>query len=306
MRKLLLDNVYMDLNDSGHFSVEKYNIYPAGLSSIKSKFYRNHSQNAYVKFEGVQKNSIIFAGGIMGDKRRPRKRRPRKRKLIEDILVVGSILTGWNWGLYYRRRGYSSYPVTSCAYLEMIRIEGKSAIEKKFQQALNQISNPAWQKQYENGFHLRMLLNHANILNFESRFLSMIVIWEWLYPHLKNPSGATPDDESEDLKKIINFILKYFYQDQCFTGNNIFHALRNQLAHSGKLPIDRKKSYTDAWMKKLNWESTSDRLGIKAYLQFFDKLTQVIVLRTLGIRAESIIVGHQLKNFLATGQINTR
>jgi len=266
---------------------------------MSARYCRKHQQNAFVEFNGAQRGSIIFAGGFAGSKANP-----QKRKFIEDILIIGSILTGFNWGLYsYRINKVQAYPVIPTTPLEFFRMEGKSAIEETFHNALNKILDPKWQKQYENGFHLRMFLNHANILNIESRFLGMVVVWEWLYPHLKNPNGATVKDETTKLHKILGSILDSFWPDRAFKGNIIFQALRNQLAHSGKVPINRTRKYVDPWMTTLDWENTQGKLGLDAYLRFFDQLTQLIVLKTLGIDSENIL-GNKLNFFLESGKLD--
>lgn len=78
----------------------------------------------------------------------------------------------------------------------------------------------------------------------------------------------------------------------------IFHVLRNQLAHSGKIPINRH--YAESWMKELKWDNPDD-YGIKDYLSFFDVLTQIIVLKTLDINAD--VIAPKLHSFLDTGQL---
>lgn len=171
--------------------------------------------------------------------------------------------------------------------------------------AVNKLLNPLWQRQFNDGFHLRMLANNANIFISESRFLNMVTIWEWLYPHLKNKYGATSDDESRDLTEIFNFVLEkywpqYFNCSLFKQSKNIFYVLRNQLAHSGKMPIDRK--YAEEWMKQIPWEN-----GINQYLRFFDHLTQIVVLKTLGIDGENSLkvfnFQEKLELFLKTGKI---
>jgi hypothetical protein len=85
-----------------------------------------------------------------------------------------------------------------------------------------------------------------------------------------------------------------------FNGNNIFCVLRNQLAHSGKLPINRE--YAERWMTQLKFHGNYNNIGIEQYLDFFDRLTQVVALKTLGIDAE--IIGQKyLDNFLKTGKL---
>ena len=263
---------------------------------------RRHSQNAYVQFQGLQEASILFRGGRTGTLYQRR----HERKFLEDLLVVGSILTGQNWELF-SRRDFPQFPVVSRNHLDCI-VKDANQCKQHLKLAVGKLTNAAWQKQFENGFHLRMLLNHANILNTETRFLSMIVIWEWLYPHLRNPNGASPRDESNKLKQLLAFILKRFWPSRFNTlleQSNIFYVLRNQLAHSGKIPINRR--YADQWMTKIEWEYADNAAGIREHLQFFDRLTQVVVLKTLGIDCERRLAAskfpYQLDSFLATGRI---
>lgn len=316
MKKKKLDNLtfIVDEDFTFSFSVDGYTFYPqkplirehqlvrvlSGNNRLNDN--RRHKQNAYVEHESKQEESVIFRGGLEGNKLRP-----RKRKFLDDLLVLGSVLTARNWGLFSRRDS-TQYPVVSRNHLEYI---SKDAGECKqhLDTAVGKLKDATWQKQYDNGFHLSMLLNHANILNSESRFLSMVTIWEWLYPHLKNPIQATSNDESENLHEVFSFILKNFWPNEAdstiFTNGrvggvskNVFYVLRNQLTHSGRLPIDR--SYAEQWMKNLG-------RGDSRYLKFFDRLTQIVVLKTLGIEGgDSLKVcdfPRQLDLFLKTGKI---
>ncbi|KTC94917.1 hypothetical protein [Legionella feeleii] len=293
MRKLLLYNVDVALEYAENsFSVGEYTFYSSG----KVNNGKYHCQNAYLTHNGKQFDSIIYKGGIYGNENSP-----RKRKLIEDILVIGSLLTGTNWALYSRRR-YNNFFLVPSPYLANIRINGKKNIENYFETSLKSLYNPNWQIQFENGFHLRMIINSANNYTQESRFLANVIIWEWLYPHINNPKGATSKDESINLKTIFEFILCHYWpshrenieQHKAF----IFHVLRNQLAHSGKIPINRH--YAESWMKELKWDNPDD-YGIKDYLSFFDVLTQIIVLKTLDINAD--VIAPKLHSFLDTGQL---
>ncbi|HHF7367743.1 TPA: hypothetical protein ACPSKY_002886 [Legionella bozemanae] len=257
--------------------------------------YKKHNKTASIEFEGSQEDSVIYYGGRYGTKYKT-----RKRKLIEDILIIGSILTGWNWGLTSRRK-YNYYPLLPISNLSQLHISETSEVESHFKSALKRLLDKNWQIQYENGFHLRMLFNQANINHMESRFLSNMIIWEWLYPHEKNPNGATPKDESQDLKEIINYILtKHWPAQYKMQNKNIFHALRNQLAHSGTLPINR--SYAENWMKQIPWEDTNGE-DLQSYLKFFNILTQVVVLKTIDINADYLIQP-QLDNYLSKGSLD--
>lgn len=295
------------------FSVENYTFHPQRQASQVGQTTRaitgnrmlnenrQHKQNAYVEYRGTQQNSILFLGGLEGNRFRP-----RKRKFLDDILLLGSILTARNWALF-SRRNTTQYPVVSRNHLEYISKDAGQC-KQHLDIAINKSKDTAWQKQFDNGFHLRTLLNHANILNAESRFISMVVIWEWLYPHMKNPNGAASSDESSNLLEIFAFILKQYWSSKfnaALENNNIFHVLRNQLAHSGKLPIDR--SYAETWMTQIPWERNSTSKGISDYLKFFDRLTQILVLKTVGIDGEESLrvfnFPEQLDSFLSTGKI---
>lgn len=263
---------------------------------------RRNIQNAYVEYIGPQRSSVIFQGGRVG----ANPQNSRERKILEDLLVLGSVLTAHNWQLFSYRR-YVQFPIISRNHLEYISRDSNQCREH-MEAATTCLLDQNWQRQFRNGFHLPMLLNHANILNAESRFLSMVVLWEWLYPHLHNPQGATPNDESNNLREIFYFILNHFWPNQVDASlrtSNIFHVLRNQLAHSGKLPINR--GYADQWMTQLQWDRTATARGINDYLKFFDRLTQVVVLKTLGIDGEQSLTTfnfpQQLQTFLSTGRI---
>jgi len=303
MTKRKLDNLtfIVDEDFNNPFKVLEYTFYPQsqsnqqyytgktkGADSIKSI---KHKQNAYVKFSGNQKSSIIFRGGRVGDN----KYKSRERKFLEDLIVIGSILTSRNWG-FYSRRNLIEYSVVSRNHLEYISKDSPKC-QEHMNIAVDKLQDKDWQKQFENGFHLIMLLNHANILNKESRFIAMIIIWEWLYPHLNDSSK-----ESDSLREIICFILEQYWSkkvSESLSSSNIFHVLRNQLVHSGRLPINRP--YADEWMKQLQW------MEIKKYLKFFDHLTQIVVLKTLDINGEDSLelfnFQKKLDKFLESGKI---
>ncbi|HAH04570.1 MAG: hypothetical protein UV78_C0063G0002 [Parcubacteria group bacterium GW2011_GWA2_43_17] len=314
MARRKLDNLAFIIDDdfTSPFSVSGYTFYPANSQNRPSsevsiyrdkKIFRGnikHKQNAYVEYTGVQENSIVFRGGLEGNKYHH-----RQRKFLDDLLVLGSILTARNWGLNSRR--YSEkYPVVSRNHLENISKDAERC-KKHLEIAVKKLKDLAWQKQFENGFHLSMLLNHANIFNVESRFLSMVVVWEWLYPHLKNPNGATSNDELYNLLKIFAFILKQYWPakfNASLESHNIFCVLRHQLAHSGRLPINR--SYAEPWMKQISLDR-NETINISVYFKFFDCLTQIIVLKTLGIDGEDSLqvfnFSQQLNSYLTTGKI---
>ena len=141
------------------------------------------------------------------------------------MLVLGSLLTAQNWQLF-SRRNFAQYPLVSRNNLEYIS-QNAEECKQHLEIAIAKLKDTLWQEQFDNGFHLRMLLNHANIFIAESRFLNTVVIWEWLYPHLKNPRGATPNDESNNLREIFSFILKLYwpeYFNASLEQSNILHG----------------------------------------------------------------------------------
>lgn len=263
------------------------------------KKFRHLFHNANVSFSGAQENSILYPNGIRGSIYKP-----QKRKHIEDILLIGSLLNGFNWELYSNKSS-RIFPVIPCPYLEDILFSptvSPSIIEDMFNTTIECIKAQEWQKQFENGFHLRMLKNHANILNEESRFLANFVIWEWLYPHLKNKEGALIDDESGSVVEIFKYIVEKYW-GEFNIKNNIYRHIRNQLTHSGKFPINRgyknELHNPELWMKNL-----SD-VDIGSYISFFNQLTQVMVLKTININADGNIpdFSYRLNNFLKKGRI---
>lgn len=292
-----LDNLYINfdpIKEDNIIQVGNYLICFKNYSSMNQKQMKNHTKTGFVELNGRQDNSIIYKGGLIGDKYTP-----RKRKIIEDVLLVFSILTGWNVGLTSKRYANFMQPHNA---LQALKLFSKSEYVDKLKCALRKIKDEKWQQQYENGFHLRMLLNQSNIMHVEGRFLLNVVIWEWLYPHLRNPNGATIEDEEQSLQEIFDYILEYFWPNQYIAqeGKSIFLILRNQLAHSGKLPINRDKA--EEWMKLLEYEDIRSGCDIKSYIEFFGKLTQIIVLKTLEIDSEHLLLP-PLQRYLQTGRI---
>src|SRR3989344_1234099 len=53
---------------------------------------RRNIQNAYVEYIGPQISSVIFQGGRVG----VNPQNSRERKILEDLLVLGSVLTAHN------------------------------------------------------------------------------------------------------------------------------------------------------------------------------------------------------------------
>lgn len=268
---------------------------------------RVNRQNAYVLFSHAQEDSVLYKGGMTGTAARP----TQKRKFLEDILVLGSLLTKYNWA-FYSRRHTPGYPITATSHLRTITRDYRE-LQNDLTHLIARLKDTTWQQQFGNGFHLKMLLNSGNNYNTESRFLSRVIIWEFLYAKLFGR-------ESENLQKIIKEILEHFWTGHVNNSiflthrvngfsKNIFYVLRNQLAHSGKLPIDRP--YAEQWMTQIPWEAPFGSMvrDLKRYLIFFDELTQVIVMKTMDFHPETRNIFNafnftdNLNSFLSTGRI---
>ena len=267
---------------------------------------RVHRQNAYVLF-GTQENSVLYRGGMVGTAINP----THQRKFLEDILVLGSLLTAQNWA-FYSRRNTPGYPLAPTNHLRTIATDFND-LQQDLTQLATKLKESDWQQQFDNGFHLKMLLNSANNYHSESRFLSRVIIWEFLHAKLFGR-------ESNNLQEIMQEVLEHFWGAQVDNtifvshrvsgfSKNIFYVLRNQLAHSGKLPIDR--AYAEQWMTQIPWEAPfgSEVIDLKRYLLFFDELTQVIVMKTMDFHPETRNLFNvfnftdNLNRFLSTGRI---
>lgn len=271
---------------------------------------RSVHHTGFVEFSGRQEDSILFKGGAIGTARST-----RKRKLIDYVLLLACLLTGKNWSLYSRRI-YPDFPVINANHLECLAPgNGGPEAGVMIEEALQCVRSEPWQTQFEGGFHLRMLRNHANILTTEARFLSLVVIWEWLFAHLRNPSGAPVSDERKNLKEIFTAVLEKYWPGKVnrsqLLSECIFHRLRNQLAHCGRLPVDRRGA--PDWMKKLHCDFhyfSGKGVGVIDYIRFFRHLTQVVVLKTLGVDAEDRLAAwsfrENLASFLDSGKIAHR
>lgn len=279
------------------------NVYTARMAARDNRI---HKQNAYV-LHGTQEDSVLYRGGMVGTAMRP----THRRKFLEDILVLGSLLTAHNWA-FYSRKYTAGYPLVPTNHLRTITTDFND-LQPDLSALSARLKEPAWQRQFDNGFHLKMLLNSANNYHSESRFLSRVIIWEFLYAKLFGR-------ESENLQEIIKAILEYFWAGRVNNSiflthrvsgfsKNIFYVLRNQLAHSGKLPIDRP--YAEQWMTQIPWEAPFGSMirDLKRYLIFFDELTQVIVMKTMDFHPETRNIFNafnftdNLNSFLSTGRI---
>jgi len=316
MKKFLVENVVLGISPRdpfSPFSVGGYKFRYCGhpktgsivvfsSKNVLEDARKNH-QNTEIEFDGGEKLTVIFTeGGVVG-RRGEGPENSEEITFLEDILVIGSILTGWNWQLATWKEYENYWPYGKNA-LKCV-CSNSEQCEKYLQQSICKLLDPAWQLQFENGYHLRMLNNHGKIPIKEPRFLANFVIWEWLFPHIKNPNGAGVQDESENLREIFSDILLHYWGDQVNTDIfndrevNIFQILRNQLTHSSKLPVNRRGALD--WMKKLTLDD------VNRYLEFFDVLTQAVVLKTLNIDAEKKLFRWQpceIQYFLEHGKLS--
>lgn len=302
-RKLKICNLRINQSFIKPFSIEGYHFEPTAEPTIPrvithrtiARDHRRHQVTAKVTIPSEQENSIIFLGGERKDAPFGVVYRRWKRKFIEDLLLILSILTAKNVCLYSHRYN-TDFPVITSNHLYYISTN-KSLVDD-LSQAVTKVKDTQWQKDFLHGFHLRMLFNHANIFLLESRFLSTMVMWELLYSMIKQR-------ESLKLKEIVSELFNYFWpshvSSNIFSRNShsLISVLRNQLAHSGRLPIDRP--YADGWMRQLSWETVKD------YIVLFNKMSQAMVLHTLSIDATSRIDYGEFNNilfeFLQTGQV---
>ncbi len=275
-------------------------------SIMASRDNRKIRRNAYVVWHGKQQDAIINCN------RRyywaPDKY--RKAKLLHDILMIGSVLTGANWVLHSRRWEDRDFPVAAANHLRMVSHD-KRQLAEDCSDAIGMLQDQAWCAKFKNGFHIRMLLNSSNVGNSESRVLAYFVIWEFLYTRIFQK-------ESNNLHEIVAKLLEHFWpgainktifltHKENGLSKNILYVLRNQLAHNGQLPIDRP--YAEPWMKLLPVSSPYASLdwGVDEYMRFFEDLTEVIVFKTLGMNTEDRLAvwdfATHLQLFLSTGRV---
>lgn len=311
MRLKLVNANLNDENPFNNFVIEGYTFHSIGSRKQGSTYTlemavrdnRNIICNASVEYNSAQQNSYFFKGN------RGTAYRPRRRKKIEDILCIVSILTGRNWELY-AHKWYNDFPVTASNHSTVVSRTSQE-LSNDLNIAIQKVNDAHWRNVYRDGFHVVMFRNNVNILVAESRFLSNMIIWEFLYSCFYQ--------ESDNLHEIIRGILyKYWpqllnqqiFQSRRVNGQskNIFYVLRNQVAHNGRLPIDR--NYAELWMKMIPVSTNRGQVGdgLMDYLDFFNKLTQAIVLKTLGVDIEHRMdvwnFYDKLRKFLTTGKLD--
>jgi hypothetical protein len=237
-----------------------------------------------------QKDSIFHKGGRYTEN--------RKIKFLEDLLVVISVCIGRNVvpKFYEKRR---DFPLCSVKHCETVS-KNSNELKAHLEIAIEEIMKNEWQKKYDNGFHIRAFYNAANILVVEPRFLADVTIWEYLF-YCNNKSMTYDDLKRKSLNTKINYLVKQYLVDNNSSipeeRLRVFSDLRNQLSHSGKLPIENPKSP----FQKIGWH------GCEQYLLLFKWLTQALVLKTIKIDAigqmSTLSVQYFLEELLRNGEI---
>jgi len=287
MKSLLLWNLkFIRPNEYKEFDCDVYHFEPVYVPKDERNPFRKQVITYKVTFNGKQKDTIMWRGGVvlplsMKGVKLPQsdlQKYGRKRKIIEDILIMISVLTGCNVALNSQKDS-PNFPLRAKKIPCPLCITSAS-LEKYLNTVFSKFLDHKWQKKYQDGFYLTHFNNAANITTKEPRFLSYLVLWELLYSLENNRK------ESMDLNKIITFLMDRFFgfrrefkkEDPC-----IFYLIRNQLAHNGILPLsgnrikNAKREFRDL--------SIDD---CYEYLDFFGQLTYTMVLITTGIDLDPI------------------
>jgi hypothetical protein len=239
-----------------------------------NRWYRVSRISARVYPPPTQEEAVTRRGGLSS--------RRRKLTILDDILLVMSILIGRNVALA-AHRPYPAFPTTAGNHADLFSPDSRH-LENSLQLAVGRITTLNWQKWYEDGFHVRMFLNNSNINAEEARFLSNVKVWEFVYANELKPLPDSPlPDLYEKLRatcldtKLTTLIRRHFLNRRNLKKDKVLPIvhIRNQLTHYGRLPVTIPDA--PAWLKALDYD------GIRQYLQLFDCLTQFLVLRTLGI-----------------------
>lgn len=278
-KKIYLYNLrFLNVNDFNNFSINGYSFHaipdkqPKRINPVPSDYFlklnRGICLNSFVLIQKRQEGSIIFKDRKYS--------RHRKRKFLDDILLVISLLIGKNVVPRFYRK-FNSFPLCSANHCSMVALNSKE-LEQYLAIAIPRMKDAVWQNRYDNGFHLNMFYNASNIFVTEHRYLAYISIWEYLfYCDFRNKPYAYFVKRS--LLSKLNFLVKkYFVKKGSKIGDfklKIFPDLRNQLSHNGKLPIQNPKSQ----FRKLGY------IGCAYYMNMFERMTQILVLKTIGIDA---------------------
>lgn len=247
----------------------------------------NHAENARVILPGRQVESVLRQSG--------RENRKRRAKLLYDLGVLASILAGRNvvQSSLLRRSGF---PPAAANHCEMVA-HNSTDLERMMTVASTNLLDTNWQARYQMGFHVLKLYNASNVYVKEPRFLASMVIWEFVYATELMKPPHSPLDYYQQLRdtglntKLCVLTRKHLIHAKNMTKDrlDVFIHLRNQLTHYGRLPVTIPSA--PSWLSSLSVE------GCEKYMDLFFALTQVLVLKTLGIDAWP---------HLTTSSINTR
>jgi hypothetical protein len=256
------------------------------------KFNRRMSLNAKVSIPARQRNSVFRKGGVYTGN--------RKIKFLEDLLNVISICIGRNVVPKFHKKRHE-FPLCSAKHCDLIS-KNSTELEIDLNIVAPRILDLDWQRKYDNGFHVRKFYNSSDIFVLEPRFLADITIWEYLYScnHRDMPYGRL---NRVTLNTKINYLIKTYLlttvsaiPEEQF---RIFSDLRNQLSHNGKLPIQNPSSPH----LNLAWAAS------KKYMILFRRLTQALVLKTIGIdalhRIDTLMIRTHLNELLTTGAVSS-
>ena len=277
-RVLRLYNLnFLCAEDFQPFTVDGYTFYPIperqtqrGVTTpsddVVLKYNRSMHLNARVSIPARQKDSIFRRGG--------RYSRHRRIKFLEDLLMVISICIGRNVVPRFceKRR---EFPLCSAKHCEMTS-KNSAELKTHLETAITEILKSQWQVKYDDGFHVKAFYYFSDIIVAEPRFLADVTIWEYLY-YCNNRSMSYDVLKTVSLNTKINYLVKEYLVGSVASipeqRLSIFSEIRNQLSHSGKLPIEKPTSQ----FVNLGWSECRE------YMSLFKRLTQVLVLKTMGL-----------------------
>jgi len=232
---------------------------------------RNHRVTATVTFTGRQEDTILNR-----PVRRYRTGAERRAKLLDDMLLLLSLLTGSNV-VRASDRKYRGFPVLPVNHNQRI-YEASSQLEAALATALRTACARDWQARWAKGFHLAMLYHGSQLANTEARLLLYSSMWEFMGKKSRLPAGSTLADALPVLVK------EFFFGSSRKVNHHrllIFAGLRNQVAHYGTL-MPLQASGIPPWLK--NAAPVSSVIGTcYSYIELFEKLTQFLALSSLDL-----------------------
>lgn len=262
------------------------------------RYHRRHIVTAMVEVPAGQPRSVIRPGGL---------RDGRPMPLLYDVLTVTSILMGRNV-VPWSDRPFTYFPPTASNH--SVKVASNSTMLAHYLEvAMGKVLDDGWRALTGDGFHLRLMLNASNTLSAEARFLSEMALWEFVYAYATRNELETEREEHKRLARTrlddkLATLLGSILLEGVEVGKEkvrVFTHTRNQLAHHGRLPV----THPDApqWLSTAPWSTYGD------YFRFFDRLTQVLVLKALGLELidhpafDTFNVRERLTEILATGRV---